>query len=103
MDATVIPLAGASHYATARVACRRSIRAWRERLPERRRHRGVEGPAASACAGAGATVARVAGTGPGLVDRHGWSLNFQAKGERLPLGPILGVDHHRDVWWKADL
>jgi hypothetical protein len=21
----------------------------------------------------------------------------------VPLGPILGVDRHRDGWWKADL
>jgi hypothetical protein len=21
----------------------------------------------------------------------------------VPLGPILGADHHREGWWKADL
>jgi hypothetical protein len=21
----------------------------------------------------------------------------------IPLGPVLGADHHRDGWWEADL
>jgi hypothetical protein len=21
----------------------------------------------------------------------------------VPLGPVLGADHHRDGWWEADL
>jgi hypothetical protein len=74
----------------------------------------------------------VVGTGPGPVTRHGWSssrlvmhahevvvpraLEVQAlepdfesswEGVRAahggPLGPVLGADHHRDGWWKADL
>jgi hypothetical protein len=54
-----------------RAARRCSIRACRERWPERRRRCGVEGPAAFAWAGAGVSAAGVTGTGPGPVDRHG--------------------------------
>jgi hypothetical protein len=67
----VVPLTGASHCAAARAARRRSIRAWREHWLERRRRLGAEGPATSACVGAGALAAGVTGTGPGQVDRHG--------------------------------
>jgi hypothetical protein len=72
----VVPLAGASRRAAARAARRCSICAWRERWPERHQRRGVGGPAASACAGAGASAAGMVGTGPGLVDRHGWSSSW---------------------------
>jgi hypothetical protein len=54
-----------------RAARRRSIRACRERWPERRRRRGAEGPAASTWADTGALASGVTGTGPGPVDRHG--------------------------------
>jgi hypothetical protein len=47
VGAAAVSLAGASRCEATRAARRRSIRAWRERWPERRRHRGAEGPAAS--------------------------------------------------------
>jgi hypothetical protein len=50
-----------------------SARARRERWPERCHRRGAEGPAALGDAGAGTPTAGVVGTGPGPVDRHGWS------------------------------
>jgi hypothetical protein len=62
---------GASRSEATRAARHRSIRSCRERWPERRRCRGVEGPAASAWAGAGASALGATGTGPGLVDHHG--------------------------------
>jgi hypothetical protein len=31
----------------------------------------------------------------------GWEGFRAAHG--VPLGPVLGADHHRDGWWKADL
>jgi hypothetical protein len=92
---------------------------------------GVEVRKGPRCPGAGTPIAVVAGTGPGPVDRHGWSsaavgdahevvvprgLEVQTpkpgfesvrKGVRtahgVPLAPILGVDHHRDGSWEADL
>jgi hypothetical protein len=71
--AVATPPVVASRCEATRTARRRSIRACRERWPERRRHRGVEGPAASAWTGAGASAPGVAGMGPGPVDRHGCS------------------------------
>jgi hypothetical protein len=68
-----VSLAGAARCEVTRAARCRSIRAWLERWPECCLRRGAEGPAASAWAGVGASVAGVAGIGPGLVDRHGWS------------------------------
>jgi hypothetical protein len=71
VDAVVVSLAGVSHCEATRTARRRSIRAWRERWPERCRRRGAEGPAVSAWAGVGASATGVGGTDPGPVDRHG--------------------------------
>jgi hypothetical protein len=31
----------------------------------------------------------------------GWKGVRAAHG--VPLGPVLGADHHRDGWWEADL
>jgi hypothetical protein len=53
---------GASRWVATRSACLRSDRAWRERSPERRRRRGVDGPAASVPVGACAGVVRAAET-----------------------------------------
>jgi hypothetical protein len=69
--AVAISPVGASRCKATRTAQRRSICACRERWPERRRRRGVEGPAVSAWAGARASAPGVTGTGPGPVDRHG--------------------------------
>jgi hypothetical protein len=41
--------------------------------PERRRRRGAEGPAAPGSVGTETPTMGVMGTGPGPVDRHGWS------------------------------
>jgi hypothetical protein len=43
----VAPSVGASTRVVARAACRRSIRTWRERWPERRRRCGVGVPEAA--------------------------------------------------------
>jgi hypothetical protein len=71
--AVAVLLTGVSRCEATCAARRRSIHACRERWPERRRHHGVEGPAASAWASTGASTAGVTGTGPGPVNRHGWS------------------------------
>jgi hypothetical protein len=73
VGATVVALVGASHCDATCAARRHSIRAWREHWPECRRCRGAEGPATSAWGGAEVSAAVVVGTGPGPVDRHGWS------------------------------
>jgi hypothetical protein len=73
VSAVVVALMGVSRCEATRTTRRRSICAWRERWPERQRRRGAEGPASSAWAGARVSAAGVVGTGPGLVDRHGWS------------------------------
>jgi hypothetical protein len=131
VGAVAFALEGASSCEATRVARRCSIRAWRERWPERRRRRGAEGLPASAWAGAEASAVGMAGTGPGPVDCHGWSScvvgdvhevavprgqkvqapepDFESDWEGVraahgvPLGPVLSADHHRDGWWKADL
>jgi hypothetical protein len=59
----VVVLMGAPRWEAARIACRRSDRAYRERWPERRRRRGVDGPAASVPAGVCVVAARATGTG----------------------------------------
>jgi hypothetical protein len=59
-----------SRRAAARAARRLSAHAQRERWLERRRRRGVEGPAVPGGAGAEALAVGVTGTGPGPVDRH---------------------------------
>jgi hypothetical protein len=56
---------GAPRRAATHAARRRSARTWRECWPERRRRRGVEGPAAHGGAGAGTPTVGVAGAGPG--------------------------------------
>jgi hypothetical protein len=71
--AVAVSLMGVSRCEATRAARRRSIRACRERWPERRRRRGAEGPAAFAWAGAEASAAGVTRTGPGPVNHHGWS------------------------------
>jgi hypothetical protein len=73
MGVVAVSPVGASRCEATRAARRRSICAWRERWSEHHQCRGAEGPVASACAGVGASAAGVAGTGPGPVDRHGWS------------------------------
>jgi hypothetical protein len=71
VGAAVVASVGASRCEVTRAARHRSILACRERWPERRWHRGVEGPATSAWAGAGAATPGATGTGPGRVDHHG--------------------------------
>jgi hypothetical protein len=68
---------GALRCEVTRAARRCSIRAWRERWPERRRRRGAEGPAASAWAGVGrqqwAWREPVLGWPTAMGEaRHGW-------------------------------
>jgi hypothetical protein len=69
--AVAISLVVVSRCEATRAARRRSIHTGQERWPERRQRRDVEGPAASAWTGAGASALGVTGTGPGPVDRHG--------------------------------
>jgi hypothetical protein len=73
VGAIAVSLMGVSRCEVTRAARRHSIHACRERWPERRRRRGAEGPAASTWAGAEVSTAGMMGTGPGPVDRHGWS------------------------------
>jgi hypothetical protein len=73
MSAGVVSSKSSSCRATAHATRRHSVRVRRERWPERRRRRGAEGPTVPNGAGAGATAAGVAGTGPDPVGRHGWS------------------------------
>jgi hypothetical protein len=54
----------------AHAACRRSVRACRERCPERRRRQGAEGPAASMLAGIDPPAAGVTEVGAGPVCRR---------------------------------
>jgi ribonuclease HI len=63
VGAVVVVLTGASRREAARSDCRRSDRAWRERWPERRRRRGVDGHTTSAPAGVCAVVVRAVGAG----------------------------------------
>jgi hypothetical protein len=56
----------ASRCEATRVARRCSVRACRERWPERRRRRGAEGPAASTWAGTGRLLTPKFGTGGSL-------------------------------------
>jgi hypothetical protein len=51
--AAIVSLEGTSRCEATRAARRRSVRACRERWPERRQRRGAEGPAASVLAGVG--------------------------------------------------
>jgi hypothetical protein len=64
--AAVVSSVSASRCEATRAACRRFVRACRERWPERRRRRGAKGPAASVLSGVGvvATGAAVTGTDP---------------------------------------
>jgi hypothetical protein len=73
VGAVAVSLMVVSCCEVTRAARRRSIRACRERWPERPRRRGAEGPTTSAWVGAGASAGGVTGTGPGPVDRHEWS------------------------------
>jgi hypothetical protein len=60
--AAVVSSESASRCEATCATCRRSVRAYRERWPERRRLRGAEGPAASVLAGVGVAATHVAAT-----------------------------------------
>jgi hypothetical protein len=116
--AVAIPPMVALHCEATRATRCRSIRAYRERWPERRRRRGVAGPAGSAWTGAGASAPGVTGRPPRMKlvavgDAHevviprnlkvqapesdfesGWEGVRAA--HRVSLAPVLGADYHRD-------
>jgi hypothetical protein len=66
----VVSSVGASRRDAARAACWCSVRACRERCPERRRRRGAEGPAASVLAGVDPPAVGAKGPEVGPVCRH---------------------------------
>jgi hypothetical protein len=70
VGAAVVSLVGAPRCDAARAACRRSVRAFRERCLERRRRRGAEGSATSVLAGVDPPTAGATGAEAGPVCRR---------------------------------
>jgi hypothetical protein len=68
--AAVISLEGVSRCEATRAEGQRSVRACRERWPERRRCRGAEGPATSVLEGVGVVATRAAATGTDMAWHH---------------------------------